>query len=240
MRHTILFITVLLSVLLIGCKEGELNIGSLKIEMQENPEGLGTPDPRFSWQITSTSPDLIQQSYQIQVARSENDLKKGENLLWDSGIVSSDESVLIPYRGQPLSSRGKYYWRVKVDTNQGSGNWSKINHWSMALLDDSEWQAKWIGEDSLSNPNETDKDYTRLAARYLRKPFDAKNSKVNRAVLYIAGLGTHEAYLNGKRVSEDLFSPTVSWFPNRVYYNTYDVTPLLRKNENLLDRKSVV
>lgn len=234
MRHTILFITVLLSVLLIGCKEGELNIASLKVEMQENPEGLGTLTPRFSWQITSVSPDLIQQSYQIQVAQSENDLKKGENLLWDSGIVSSDESVLIPYRGQPLSSRGKYYWRVKVDTSQGSGNWSKINHWSMALLNDSEWQAKWIGEDSLSNPNETDKENTRLAARYLRKPFDAKNSKINRAVLYIAGLGAHEAYLNGKRVSEDIFSPTVSWFPNRVYYNTYDVTPLLQKNENLL------
>lgn len=234
MKHTILFIGILLSVLLIGCKDGKLNLASLKVEMQENPQGLSTLTPRFSWQITSSSPDLIQQSYQIQVAQSESDLKKGENLLWDSGIVSSDGSVLIPYQGQSLLSGGKYYWRVKVDTNQGSGNWSKINHWSMALLNDTEWQAKWIGEDALSNPNETDKDNTRLAARYLRKSFDAKNSKINRAVLYIVGLGAHEAYLNGKRVSEDVFAPTVSWFPNRVYYNTYDITSLLQKNKNLL------
>jgi alpha-L-rhamnosidase len=234
MRHTILFTAILLSVLLTGCKEGKLNVASLKIEMQENPEGLSTLTPRFSWQITSNSPDLIQQSYQIQVARSEDDLKKEVNLLWDSGIVSSDESVLISYQGQPLSSGDKYFWRVKVETNQGNSNWSKVHHWSMALLNDSEWQAKWIGEDSLSNPCETDKDNTRLAARYLRKPFETKKSKIHRAVLYVAGLGAHEAYLNGKRVSEDVFAPTVSWYPSRVYYNTYDVTPLLQKDKNLL------
>ena len=82
----------------------------------------------------------------------------------------------------------------------------------MALLNDSEWQAKWIGEDALSNPNETDKNNTRLAARYLRKPFDAKSSKIQRGVLYIAGLGAYEAYLNGKRISDDVFAPTV-WTP---------------------------
>lgn len=234
MRHTLLFTAILLSVLLTGCKEGKLNVASLKIEMQENPEGLSTLTPRFSWQISSNSPDLIQQSYQIQVARSEDDLKKEVNLLWDSGIVSSDGSVLIPYQGQPLSSGSKYFWRVKINTNQGNSNWSKVHHWSMALLNDSEWQAKWIGEDSLSNPGETDKDNTRLAARYLRKPFETKKSKIHRAVLYVAGLGAHEAYLNGKRVSEDVFAPTVSWYPSRVYYNTYDVTPLLQKDKNLL------
>ncbi len=234
MRHTLLFTVILLSVLLAGCKEGKLNIASLKVEMQENPEGLSALTPRFSWQITSKSPGLIQQSYQIQVAPSEEDLKKGVNLLWDSGIVNSDESVLISYGGQPLSSRGLYFWRVKVGTNQGNSNWSQVNRWSMALLNDSEWQAKWIGEDALSNPNETDKNNTRLAARYLRKPFDAKSSKIQRGVLYIAGLGAYEAYLNGKRISDDVFAPTVSWYPNRVYYNTYDVTPLLRKGSNIL------
>ncbi|MDD2910918.1 MAG: alpha-rhamnosidase, partial [Petrimonas sp.] len=126
MRHTLLFTVILLSVLLAGCKEGKLNVASLKIEMQENPEGLSTLTPRFSWQISSNSPDLIQQSYQIQVARSEDDLKKEVNLLWDSGIVSSDESVLISYQGQPLSSGDKYFWRLNAQTNQGNSNWSKV------------------------------------------------------------------------------------------------------------------
>ena len=202
--------------------------------MQENPVGLNTLAPRFSWQISSTTPDLVQQSYQIQVALTEEELKKGINLLWDSGVVDSDLSVLIPYRGESLVSRGKYYWRVKVNSNQGSSDWSKIAHWSMALLDDSDWQAKWIGEDSLSNPGETAAKNTRLAARYLRKPFEANKGNIQSAVIYISGLGSYEAYLNGKRVSEDVLAPTVSWYPNRVYYNTFDVTPLVKKGANLL------
>jgi alpha-L-rhamnosidase len=202
--------------------------------MQENPVGLNTLAPRFSWQISSTTPDLVQQSYQIQVALTEEELKKGINLLWDSGVVDSDLSVLIPYRGESLVSRGKYYWRVKVNSNQGSSDWSKIAHWSMALLDDSDWQAKWIGEDSLSNPGETAAKNTRLAARYLRKPFEANKGNIQSAVIYVSGLGSYEAYLNGKRVSEDVLAPTVSWYPNRVYYNTFDVTPLVKKGANLL------
>jgi alpha-L-rhamnosidase len=234
MRHTILFTAILLSVLLVGCSGGKLKVTSLKVEMQENPVGLNTLAPRFSWQISSTTPDLVQQSYQIQVALTEEELKKGINLLWDSGVVDSDLSVLIPYRGESLVSRGKYYWRVKVNSNQGSSDWSKIAHWSMALLDDSDWQAKWIGEDSLSNPGETAAKNTRLAARYLRKPFEANKGNIQSAVIYISGLGSYEAYLNGKRVSEDVLAPTVSWYPNRVYYNTFDVTPLVKKGANLL------
>ncbi len=53
-------------------------------------------------------------------------------------------------------------------------------------------------------------------------------------MLYVSGLGSYEAYLNGKRVSEDVFAPTVSWYPERVYYNVYDITSLMKKNENLL------
>jgi phosphate starvation-inducible PhoH-like protein len=117
MRHTILFTAILLSVLLVGCSGGKLKVTSLKVEMQENPVGLNTLAPRFSWQISSTTPDLVQQSYQIQVALTEEELKKGINLLWDSGVVDSDLSVLIPYRGESLVSRGKYYWRVKVNSN---------------------------------------------------------------------------------------------------------------------------
>ena len=31
-----------------------------------------------------------------------------------------------------------------------------------------------------------------------------------------------------------MYAPTVSWYPNRVYYNTFDVTPLVKKGANLL------
>ena len=236
MKQTLYLVLLLMTMLLAGCQKEKTEVSTLKVEMQENPEGVATANPRFSWQISSLTPDLVQQSYQIQVARTEKDLKDERNLVWDSGMVESDLSVLIPYEGDDLLSRGEYYWRVKVICNHGETAWSDINHWSMALLNKSEWQAEWIGEDALSNPGETASGNTRLAARYLRKQFTAEK-RVKRAMLYISGLGSYEAYLNGKRVSEDVFAPMVSWYPERVYYNVYNVTSLVQKKENLLGVK---
>jgi len=236
MKHIYFLSVLIVAILMAGCQGAKTEVVSLKVEMQENPEGLGVTTPRFSWQISSPSPDLIQQSYQIQAARTEEDLKKGQNLVWDSGIIESDLSVLIPYAGEELLSRGSYFWRVKVNTNHGETGWSRIGHWSMAFLNNAEWQAKWIGEDALSNPGETAQGNTRLAARYLRKPFTAKKG-VKRAMLYISGLGSYEAYFNGKRISEDVFAPMVSWYPGRVYYNVYPVTSLLQKEDNVLGVK---
>lgn len=232
MKHTY-FLIGLAAILMAGCQGTAVKVDSLKVEMQENPVGVETPTPRFSWQIASNVQDIHQKAYRIQVARSEQDLKKETNLLWDSGDVPNDESVLIPYEGEALLSGEVYYWRVKAITNQGETAWSKTGHWSMALLNASEWQAKWIGEDTLSNPGETGRGDTRLAARYLRKPFESAK-RVKRAVLYISGLGAYEAYINGQRVSDDILAPTVSWYPERVYYNVHDVTHLMWKNDNLL------
>jgi alpha-L-rhamnosidase len=232
----IFFIGLTLVMLMTACKGIHTEVVFPKVEMQENPEGLATLNPRFSWQLASTMNDLVQQSYQIQVAASEDAFNKEEERIWDSGMVQDDQSVLIPYAGNELLSGETYYWRVKVVTNQGETAWSDVQHWSMALLDQSEWQAKWIGEDALSNPGETAEGNTRLAARYLRKSFTT-GKEVKRAMLYISGLGSYEAYLNGQRVSDDVFAPTVSWYPERVYYNVYPVTSLLQKEDNLLGVK---
>ena len=101
----------LLLTFLIGmesCAGETTSIVSPQVEMQVNPQGIATKAPRFSWQIRSPLPNLVQQSYQIQVAGSEKDLKQGKNLIWDSGIVTSSESIQIPYEGQDLISGSEY------------------------------------------------------------------------------------------------------------------------------------
>ena len=235
MKKKAILMTLLLTLILgLGsCASETISIVSPQVEMQANPQGITSKTPRFSWQIGSTLPNVQQQSYQIQVAASEMDLKQGTNLLWDTGIVSSDESLFIPYEGKLLESGKEYFWNVKATTNKGETKWSKINRWSMALFTDAEWKGKWIGENELSNPGETAQRETRLAARYLRKPFDV-DKKIKRAVLYISGLGVYEAFVNGDRVSDDVLSPTVSWYPKKVYYNVYDITSLLKNKDNIL------
>lgn len=239
MKKTVLLLLIALIFGWTGCtSDSTVEVKNLRLEMKENPLGINVTQPRFSWQIASGQPSLVQVSYQIQVAATPEQLQSGDGLLWDSGVVCSDESVLVPYAGKALESGKPYYWRVKLGTNQGETPWSETGSWSMALLDNSEWKATWIGEDALSNPGEEigvagGNNKTRLAARYLRKEFTADKA-VKRAVLYISGLGAYEAYLNGKKVSEDVFAPMPSMYFKRIYYNVYDVTDLLASDRNTL------
>ncbi|MBK5203368.1 MAG: family 78 glycoside hydrolase catalytic domain [Prolixibacteraceae bacterium] len=223
----------ILAVTFVQCtNKGTIKIKSLKVEMQKNPMGVSNKTPRFSWQIITDQNNLEQTSYQVEIAKDEANLKQEKNLIWNSGKVKSNQSVWIDYKGEPLKQGTSYFWRVKICTNQGKTDWSDIGHWSMSI-DDSEWKAKWIGENAMSNPKETDEGNTRLAARYLRKTFNAEKS-IKRAMLYISGLGLYKAFLNGKSVSDDILSPTVSWYPVRVYYNTYEVTDLLETGKNTI------
>ena len=54
------------------------------------------------------------------------------------------------------------------------------------------------------------------------------------ARLYVCALGIGYAYINGNRVSEDLFAPPPSDYETRLWYTSYDVKHLLRKGENLI------
>ena len=142
MKKTALLLLITLVLGWTGCSfDSTVEVKNLRLEMKENPLGINVTQPRFSWQIVSGKPDLKQTAYQIQVAASPEQLESGDGLLWDSGVVRSDESVLVPYAGKALESGKPYYWRVKLVTNQGDTPWSDVGSWSMALLDDSEWKA---------------------------------------------------------------------------------------------------
>lgn len=120
MKKTALLLLVALVLGWTGCSsDSTVEVKNLRLEMKENPLGINVVQPRFSWQIASGKPDLKQTAYQIQVAASPEQLESGDGLLWDSGVVRSDESVLVPYAGKALESGKPYYWRVKLTTNRG-------------------------------------------------------------------------------------------------------------------------
>ena len=209
-----------------------LKIISLQTEMRENPDGIAAAKPRFSWKLTSDKPNVMQIAYKIDVATSKEGLNAGSDLLWTSGRVESDGSVLIEYSGKPLESGKVYYWRVTVWTNQNEEVQSDLQHWSMALLYDTGWKAKWIGINDPENLK-VEENRTSLPARYLRKEFKTE-SKVKRAVLFVSGLGSSVCYLNGNVVGDDVFGPLPTWYDASVSYLTYDVTSLVKDKENVI------
>ncbi|NBS40999.1 MAG: hypothetical protein EBS73_17495, partial [Betaproteobacteria bacterium] len=86
---------------------------SLKAEFLENPLGLDTTKPRFSWIVEDPAEGAKQTAYQVQASSSEEKLTKGEADLWESRKIVSGQSHLVEYAGKPLVSRQQAWWRVK-------------------------------------------------------------------------------------------------------------------------------
>lgn len=152
MRSAIFVSGLVLIQLLTGCLglQAATSVGTLRCEHLECPQGIDVPRPRLSWMLESTQRDVKQSAYQILVASSAQQLAQNRGDLWDSGKVASEESILVPYAGQPLVSRQEYFWKVRVWDARGKVSaWSQPAWWTMGILNADEWHAQWIGLDGV-------------------------------------------------------------------------------------------
>ena len=94
---------VLLALCMQGCGKSRMHISEPKCEGLENPLGIDNTEPHFSWKLQTANAER-QVSYEILVASRKDLLKPGRADLWDSGLVTGDASVMVPYGGKPLQS----------------------------------------------------------------------------------------------------------------------------------------
>ena len=138
-------LALLFSLTAATCFAGNLTPTMLRCEYLDNPIGMDELQPRLSWQVQSDQRGQSQSAYQILVASSPDNLAAGKADLWDSGKVPSDETLHIVYAGEPLKSRLECFWKVQSwDASDNPSGWSNVAFWSMGLLEDSEWLAKYI------------------------------------------------------------------------------------------------
>ena len=166
--------SLLLSILFLGLigaiAAQDLTVSNLTVEHKKNPVGIDAAQPRFSWKISGAGFNIMQTAYSIRVSSAE---KFGSSsMIWQSGKVQSEESVLLDYKGPALKSGQKCYWQVKVWDNKGhESKWSETASWEMGLLSSSEWKAKWI--EIASDTSQT------MPAPHFRKEFSTeKNSLI--------------------------------------------------------------
>ncbi len=190
---------------------------NLKCEYRVDPLGLDCPKPRFFWQSADPRPNARQTKYRIVV-----------DGLWDSGEVTSDESIQIEYAGAPLKSRTRATWRVMTwDQNGVPSPWSADATFELALLDRAEWKGSWIASPIVGGP------YTSPPTPLLRKAFTL-SMPIASARLYITALGLYDAELNGQRVGDARLAPGRTEYAVRVPYHTYDVTSHLTQGDNAI------
>ncbi|MNK60222.1 Bacterial alpha-L-rhamnosidase [compost metagenome] len=226
------YISIIMLLLLLPFQKlvAQVSLQNLKCEMLVNPLGIDVTQPRLSWEILSSKRNVTQKAYQVLVASTDEKLAQNEGDLWNSGKVNNEESIHIKYNGQALNSRMRCYWKVKTWTTAGESEWSDTNSWTMGLLNYKDWPKGWIGFDR-AFPWDNTKTDSRLSARYFRKEFQS-TKKVKYATASIIGLGLYQLYLNGKKVGEEVLTPSPTDYNKNVKYNTYDVTSYLQEGKN--------
>lgn len=224
MRILSFFIFLALSLSMSG---NSVEVEGLRTEQLSDPVGIDVETPRFSWQINSSLHNVMQISYRILVASSEDILAKNQGDLWDSGDVKSSQSQWVEYAGKALKSNIRAYWKVRSVTNKGEAEWSNPASFSMGLLSENHWKGQWIGADRAFE-HESDTQWSVLGARYLRSEFHIKK-EVKHATAHICGLGMYELYLNGEKIGDQVLAPAPSDYRKTVLYNSFDVTSNLKK-----------
>ncbi|NJM39033.1 MAG: family 78 glycoside hydrolase catalytic domain [Akkermansiaceae bacterium] len=240
MKKTLLFAAMISSAFAADSVPSEL-----RCEYHASPLAIGTTAPRFSWKLspsTSAARDIQQSAYEIQVAREADGFEKTP--LWSSGKIASAATDQIKYAGDPLVSRDRAIWRVRVWDGAGvASEWSQPTSFGVGLLGQADWSALWISskEDHSFTTTENVQNFigdpilgklVLTPAKYFRKEFESP--AIVRATAHATALGVYTLEVNGKRVSDERLAPGWSAYQRRIHSQTYDVTKLIREGKNAI------
>jgi len=213
---------------------------NLRCEYATCPQGIGTPEPRFSWNLTCSKRGQTQTAYQIIVAGGGDTIDADVGDCWDSGKVASEDLTNIPYDGSPLVSNRRYFYKVRWWDNAGSSSsYSERSFFDTALLEPDDWHAEWVTMmDAETFPsrintlvNGMKEDSPQYLGIYLRHEFSIK-SVPRRAKAFVSGLGFYDLRMNGRKVGDRLMDPAQTDYRHTALYSAYDVTGSVKEGEN--------
>lgn len=218
--------------------------------------------PRLGWILTSDKNGAAQTAYEIEIRENVTNRsvwKSGKVLSTQSQMIPCKDAKLLRFsnynylwrvrvwdeNGQPSAWSRESAFRLapeglSADITKGfsSLSISTSAHWIGAItrrdahlpegrkfhgteMKKPENKALWDAVDTLAKKSIC-----------LRKPFTA-DKQVAEATATVCGLGHYEFTLNGTKVGDGEFTPLWSDYDKTVYYNTYDVTPLMKSGENV-------
>lgn len=205
----------------------------LRTEYRVEPLGIDVANPRLSWRLRDERRGSAQAAFRVTVAVDEESV-------WDSGWV--DEPVTTVEYGGPLESRTRYDWSLDLRDHTGQVTDGGASWFETAFLSTDELQGAWIGRDPTWDSIDkefdppTDDDIPTKARHippvsYLRTEFHA-SSPVVRARVYATARGIYSLHVNGQRVGKDELTPGWTDYRDRILYQTYDLTSLVREGAN--------
>jgi hypothetical protein len=247
-RYGILISVVIIGLVVLACNPGsEVTVDNLTCNFRENPLGVDSEAPKLGWQLKSSGYNIVQSAYRVIVAENVDDLEKESGSVWDSGKIESFQSINVPYGGPNLEPGKRYFWKVKIWDGEGHESpWSETSWWQTGLFSETDWQgARWIAYEEMEPSKRLvpgihgagdqlgDLAVLRPVIPQFRKTFNVKK-ELQSATLFISGLGHYEVTLNGQKAGDSFLAPGWTDYDKTVFYNTYDITSLLKPGENVL------
>ena len=208
----------------------------LRCDVKRAPLAINEEHPELSWQLRAATPllrNVRQSAYHVLVASSADILAHDHGDLWDSGEVANSSSFGIPYDGTPLTPSQQVFWKVSVRDNAGhTTGWSTIATFTSGPKLSADKQtfagARWI-----TSPDSTGRDGADHPLPIFRRNFVVVKT-VHRALLEVTGLGQDQIRINGHAANAEVLAPGWSDFSKTVYFDTYDITSLLRRGPNAI------
>jgi hypothetical protein len=249
MKKNIILLLMLCTVVSVSATPS-FSLYDLRCEQEKNPVGIDTQRPCFSWKTYSEKRNFIQSAYQILVSDTPEALNNNEGNVWNSGKVNSSQSVLTSFDGKPLKSFAIYYWKVRTwDKDNNLSEWSESQTFVMGLTDAKYWgNAVWIALEKdrkeeytvparldFKNIRETmgERSIGFYKLPQLRKTFTVQKP-VKRAVVFVAGLGHFDLFLNGEKVGNHFLDAGWTKYDKQALYVAFDLTGNLNTGENVM------
>lgn len=192
-----------------------MKIYDLRTEYREAPFGLSVRSPRFSWKMEADKQNTVQNLYRIQVW-------KEAEIVWDTEVRESRDSVLIPYEGKELISETAYRVKVTAWDNYGNADSAEMT-FETGIFDSEQFQAEMITHDFPEDET---------ACPVFWRDFQIEKP-VKKAVVYATALGVYEISLNGERVGCDRMTPGWTSYHKRLQYQEYDITTQIRQENRI-------
>lgn len=180
-----------------------LEIYDISVNGVNEPEFIPCGNIRVGWKLNSSERNVVQQNYRITVKTVRN--------VFDSGVVKSSRSYDIPadYSFKPDQD---YKLTVSVTDNYGEKAEKTIT-FGTGLI-----KTKGF----FIRPSRHIEGW----APYIRRRFVCSGD-IERAVLYVSGLGCGEYYINGRKISDDLIDPPMTNYEREVFYRAYNIREYL-------------
>jgi alpha-L-rhamnosidase len=199
-----------------------LIVSAFWAEGRGRPEFLATATPALSWQVSTDHPDWSQVGWALELERATGS---------ECASATSPDSLAVPWPFAPLAPYETVRVRVSVTGTDGATNgvgaWNTLRTGPLTPAD---WQAAFItagtgtADRDSSTPEGAGDDRGSTRFRTVLEP----RERVASAILSVTAHGIYEATLNGEVVGDEVLTPGWTSFGDRLTFQSYDVTAMLR------------